>query len=89
MWIDASGNWHVLYHLTDGPDPGGHACSPDGRVWSNISVAYTDQRPVGNSTVSYGAERPKLLFNGSTPTHLYNGGSKADPFTIVSPLRRR
>ena len=87
LWIDTRGNWHALYHFVNGPTPGGHACSRDGRVWSNVTAAYGQSRPVGNGTVSYGAERPKLLFDAAgAPTHLYNGGSKGDAFTIVSPL---
>lgn len=53
-----------------------------------MSAAYGKARPIGDATVGYGAERPKLLFDADgAPTHLYNGGSKADAFTIVSPLR--
>lgn len=88
IWVDKRSNWHALYHFMSGGGPGGHAYSRDGRVWSNISGAYSKQRPIGdNATVAYGAERPKLLFDESgVPTHLYNGGSKGDAFTIVSPL---
>ena len=89
LWVDARGHWHALYHAMGG-DPGGHAYSRDGIRWSNVSAAYGKSRPVGAGTVGYGAERPKLLFDeGGAPTHLYNGGSKADAFTIVSPLAVR
>ena len=90
LWVDGRANWHALYHVL-GPSPGGHAYSRDGRVWSNITAAYGKARPIGpgNATVAFGAERPKLLFDADgVPTHLYNGGSKGDAFTIVSPLRR-
>jgi hypothetical protein len=90
LWVDARGHWHALYHALGG-DPGGHAYSLDGSVWSDVAAAYGTSRPLGGgAAVGYGAERPKLLFGDDarprTPTHLYNGGSKADAFTIASPL---
>ena len=87
--MDKRGHWHALYHSMHG-GPGGHAFSVDGHTWSNVSNAYTDSRPLlGGKTVSYAAERPKLLLGPPpdyAPTHLYNGGSKSVGFTIVSPL---
>ena len=70
--------------------PGGHAYSVDAITWSNVTNAYSPQRPlIGGGTAKYNAERPKLLFSvtdGVTPTHLYTGSDKGSGFTIVSPL---
>jgi hypothetical protein len=88
LWVDGRGHWHALYHAMH-VGPGGHAYSVDGIAWSNVSRAYTAERPlVGGGVVKYNAERPKLLFaaDGFTPTHLYTGSDKGSGFTIVSPL---
>ena len=98
MWIDKRGAWHVLYNWGGGGGPGGpggHAFSSNGIHWSPIAAAFNSTRPVmagppGSKlwTVNYWSERPKLLFaeDGTTPTHLYAGSSKATGYTIVSPL---
>ena len=95
MWIDKRGHWHVLYNWGGGADNGGHAFSADGMRWSRITGAFGQERPVrwpngSTASVSYWSERPKLLFaaDGTTPTHLYAGSSKATGYTIVSPLKR-
>ena len=89
MYVDKRGHWHVLYHSMHF-GPGGHAYSVDGLSWSNVTAAYNTSRPlVGGGSVNYNAERPKLLFGPApdlAPTHLYTGSSKAQGFTIVSPL---
>ena len=36
LWIDKRGNWHQL--VEGNPMPGGHAWSPDGIAWSNITL---------------------------------------------------
>ena len=92
LWVDARGRWHALFHWIN-HDCGGHAWSADGLAWSDVASAFDGPRPVVGAdgavyNVTYVSERPKLLFadDGATPTHLYAGSSKGDPFTIVSPL---
>lgn len=87
LWMDKRQHWHALYHAMH-VGPGGHAFSRDGLTWSNVSNAYSSARPLlGNRTVHYNAERPKLLLGpDATPTHLYTGSDKRSGFTIVSPL---
>lgn len=89
LWMDKRGHWHALFHAMGKDGPGGHAYSADAITWSNISNAYTDQRPlIGGKIAKYSAERPKLLFgaDGFTPTHLYTGSDKGSGYTIVSPI---
>lgn len=85
LYVDARGNWHLLFHVYTLDVPAtcvnstvsGHWFSPDGLSWTasptapfGNNVAFTD----GSAMTVATRERPKLLFNSAgEPTHLVNG----------------
>jgi len=88
LWIDASGNWHVLMHTysphqnEDRDYISGHIFSYDGVDWATNdvepyghSVDYADGSSQNFSTI----ERPKLLFDAGRPSYLLNGVSSYWP----------
>lgn len=87
LWIDARGNYHVLYHTWSAlPYPSmaisGHGFSVDGANWTfSPTEPYSNVIVQSDGTVQRFAtlERPKLLFTDAasphTPTHLINGAS--------------
>ena len=101
LWTDKRGHYHVLYHRMGAGVPSGwlghHAWSRDGFTWSNTQPVYDNTFPIeGGGTVAGiangGAQRPKLLVQNGTATHLYVAGPmsgcpkcKGD-YTLVSPL---
>ena len=101
LWTDKRGHYHVMYHhMGAGVPPGWvghHAWSIDGFTWSDTQPCYDNAFPIeGGATVAGvangGAQRPKLLVENGTATHLYVAGPmsgcpkcKGD-YTLVSPL---
>lgn len=98
---DKRGHYHVMYHRMGSGVPSGwvghHAWSIDGFTWSDTQPCYDNTFSIeGGTTVvgvaNGGAQRPKLLVQNGTATHLYVAGPmsgcpkcKGD-YTLVSPL---
>ena len=102
LWTDKRDNYHVLYHRMGAGVPSGwlghHAWSRDGFTWSNTQPVYDNTFPIEGfpgtvaGIANGGAQRPKLLVQNGTATHLYVAGPmsgcpkcKGD-YTLVSPL---